>query len=203
MSDKIFYASCFGLILGVLLRSFVFVNLYFAILVAILALGLILFTYFTKLKWGIIISIYIFSAALGIFRFHIASEAPPDVFESKIGQTKLFEGVITDEPDIRENSQKLTIEIISGKEKTKILATVGLDQDFKYGDGVNLYGKLSKPENFTTDQGKEFDYINYLRKDGIFYVVNYAHIDVASQGNGNSIKSILFSVKEKFLDKIN
>ena len=88
-------------------------------------------------------------------------------------------------------------------EKTKILATVDFGEDFKYGDEVKFDGKLEKPENFITDQGKEFDYINYLRKDGIFYVINYANVEIISRDHGNKIKSTLFFIKNKFLGKMN
>ena len=119
-----------------------------------------------------------------------------------MGQKVNFSGIIVDEPDVRENNQKLTIEVLVPA-KTKILATVNLGENFKYGDEVDFSGKLEKPENFMTDQGKDFDYINYLRKDGIYYVMNYVNIEVISRGNGNKIKSALFSFKEKFLEKMN
>ena len=86
---------------------------------------------------------------------------------------------------------------------TKIVVSANLDQNFKYGDEINIEGILKKPENFLTDQGKTFDYVNYLRKDGIFYTMSYPQIEVVSRGNGNFVQSFLFSDKEKFLDKIN
>lgn len=127
----------------------------------------------------------------------------PEVFEQYLGEKVEFSGVIVDEPDLRENNQKLVVELEESKEKTKVLVTVGLYEDFKYGDEVNIKGKLTKPENFTTDTGKEFDYINYLKKDGIYYLVNYAEVEVISRDNGNPIKRKLFTFKEKFLEKIN
>ncbi|MES3032344.1 MAG: ComEC/Rec2 family competence protein, partial [Patescibacteria group bacterium] len=84
-----------------------------------------------------------------------------------------------------------------------ILVSTSLDEDYKYGDEINFTGTLKKPGNFITDQGKEFDYINFLRKDGIYYVMSYADVEVISRGNGNKIKSILFSIKDKFLSKMN
>ena len=83
------------------------------------------------------------------------------------------------------------------------MLSANLDEEFKYGNKINFEGKLEKPENFITDQGKEFDYVNYLRKDGIFYVMSYPKIEIVSRGNGNFIKSALFYVKDKFLNKMN
>ncbi len=203
MQDRIFYLICFGFIFGVLLRSFVFINFYLALFLLLISLAVILYFSVVKYKWGVILGIFVLAFCLGIFRYHMVDGLAPKVFESQVGQRVSFSGEIIDEPSIRENNQKFIIEVQSGEEKTKILITTSLGEDFKYGDKVNLTGKLEKPENFTTDQGKVFDYVNYLRKDGIYYVMNYVTVEVVSHDNGNFIKSALFSVKEKFLEKVN
>ncbi len=221
MQDKIFYASCFGFVFGVLLRSFVFVNLHFSILFGVISLALILFFTFISLghrptlghsltdepgeaknNFGILIFIFVLVFSFGIFRFHMADTPAPIVFESNINKKVSLSGEVTDEPDLRENNQKLTVKIET-KEEIKVLVTAKLDENFKYGDQINFEGILEKPENFMTDQGIEFDYANYLRKDGIFYAMRYPKIEIISHGNGNFIKSALFFVKEKFLNKIN
>src|SRR3989344_3790075 len=204
MQDRIFYSICFGFVTGVLLRSFLFVNFYFAIFLAVIASVLIFFFFLiSENKWGIVAGIFILAFCLGIFRFHIADKPVPEISGAEVAQKVSLSGEIIDAPDIRENNQKLLIEVGDGKEKIKILASVGFGEDFKYGDEINFSGKLGKPENFITDQGKDFDYINYLRKDGIYYVMNYVTAEIISRGNGNKIKSVLFSIKNKFLSKMN
>ncbi len=209
MQDRIFYAICFGFVFGVLLRSFIFVNLY--IILFILVLAVALFLYFTLLKnfsslkyrWGVILFVFVSAFCFGIFRFNMVDIQVPTIFESQIGQKGNFKGVIIDEPDLRENNQKIILETQIDNQKTKILLTTNFDIDFKYGDKINFSGKLEQPQNFITDQGKEFDYINYLRKDGIFYVMSYADIEIVSHGNGNKIKNALLFIKNKFLEKMN
>lgn len=219
MLDKIFYAVCFGFLLGVLLRSFAFVDFYLVILFWVISFALILFfALISKNKWGILASIFVLTFCLGVYRFNMVEVSNPEVFESQVGQKVSFSGEIIDEPSIKENNQQLTVEIqilapqglaldpLKARPfsaKTKIVISTGLDADYKYGDEINFTGTLKKPENFITDQGKVFDYINYLRKDGILYVMSYPKIEIVSRGNGNKIQSILFSVKEKFLEKIN
>lgn len=139
----------------------------------------------------------------GVFKVLIFPIQPPAFFENQVGDKVVLEGQIVDEPDVRENNEKLLVETVVGKAKTRTLVTANLGEDYKYGDRVRLSGKLSKPENFITNTGKEFDYINYLAKDGIFYLVNYAKVEVLSTGGGNPIKRALFSFKESFLEKIN
>lgn len=204
MRDRIFYAICFGFVFGVFLRSFVFVGFYVAVLFGVISCALILFfTLISKNKWGIIASIFVLAFCFGIFKFHTADVPLLDIFESQVGQKVSLSGIIADEPDIRENNQKLVVTTRIGEYTTKILVTVNFDQEFKYGDEIKFSGKLGKPENFVTDQGKDFDYVNYLKKDGIFYVINYASVEIISQGNGNKIKSVLFYIKDKFLNEIN
>ncbi len=217
MRDKIFYASCFGFIMGVLWRSFVFMNLYLAILFGVMAFAFIIFFIFiSKNKWGIIFSIFILTFSFGILRFYLSASNSAGILADEVSQKVSLSGLIVDEPDRTENNQKLTVKILAPQglaldslkarpfpTQTKILLSVNLDTEYKYGDKINFKGTLEKPENFLTDQGKEFDYVNYLRKDGIFYVMNYPKIEVVSSGNGNFIKSALFSVKEKFLSKMN
>jgi len=220
MRDRIFYSICFGFLFGVFLRSFPAfggtppeaVVFYLALLFCLIAFGLLLFFLVRRsfseggynisfCHWGIVVSIFILAFCFGIFRFHTVDIGAPKVFESQIGQTQNFQGEIIEEPDVRQTNQLLTVQIPSPG--TKVLISTDLSQSFKYGETITFTGKLKKPENFLTDQGKTFDYINYLRKDGILYLVSYPQIQIVEEGDGNVIKSSLFSLKEKFLDKIN
>ena len=190
------------------MRSFIYVNFYFVIFSLVLSLIVMLFTYFTKIKWGVIISVFVLATTLGILRFHARDSATVFIFDDTLGQKISLVGKVVDEPDIRENNQKLTVQLSrssldSKVEKTKILVTTNFGEDYKYGDEVSLEGKIEKPVNFITDTGKEFDYVNYLKKDRILYLVNYPEIEIVSRENGNKIKSALFDVKEKFLEKMN
>lgn len=214
MRDKIFYIICFGFLLGVLWRSFFLVNLYFVVLLGVIAVALVLFfSFISKNNWGILFSIFLLAFCFGIFRFNMVDVPNPVVYESKVGQKITFSGEIVDEPSIKENNQQLTVLINSRgrtsnspdvrSPETEILLSTGLDEEYKYGDEINFTGTLKKPENFTTDQGKIFDYVNYLRKDGILYVMSYPKIEILSHGNGNIIQNALFMAKDKFLEKMN
>lgn len=220
MRDKVFYIICFGFLFGILLRSFVFVNLHFTILLGIISLALVLFfSSVARSEWaclrrqGIIISVFALAFCFGIFRFNMVDVPAPSVFESQVGQKVNFSGEIVDEPNLKENNQQLVV-LTSPRGWTsgsldvqplssKMLLSANLGEYYKYGDEISFNGTLKKPENFITDTGKEFDYVNYLRKDGILYVMSYPKIEIISRGNGNVVKRALFSVKEKFLEKVN
>jgi competence protein ComEC len=158
-----------------------------------------------------LLSVFSFCIALGIFRFSWADIPAPQFFETKVGEKVTLSGLIIDEPSISENSQKIIVRtVLLGtssrtvlNKEVNILLTTDFSQDFQYGDEVEFSGKLEKPENFLTDQGKDFDYINYLRKDNIFYLMKYPHLEIISRDGGNLVKRFLFSFKDKFLEKIN
>ncbi|MCX6747648.1 MAG: ComEC/Rec2 family competence protein [Candidatus Nomurabacteria bacterium] len=151
----------------------------------------------------------------GVLKVLLFPVQPPQYFENQVGEKVALAGIVIEDPDVRENNQKLTVlvntrgrtsgplEVRPLEFKIKVLVTVSFGEDFRYGDEVEFEGKLEKPENFTTNTGKEFDYINYLAKDGVFYLVNYADVEIISSGGGNSLKRILFAFKQKFLEKFN
>lgn len=200
MQDKIFYAACFGFLFGVLLRSFGSIDLYIAVLLSVISIAIFLFFLMSKNNWGIIASLFILTFSLGIWRFGVADVPNPEIFESKLNQKAVFSGEIADEPNIKENSQQLVVLLVP---QAKVLLSAGLEGNYEYGDKIKFEGMLKKPQNFITDTGKVFDYINYLRKDGILYVMAYPEIEIVSRGHGNPLQRALFLVKEKFLEKIN
>ena len=202
MRDRIFYVVCFGFIFGVLLRSFLFVDLYLTILFSLILFSLILFfSFISKNNWALIFCCFALTFCLGIFRFEARESSIVYIYDS--GPKVTISGIIVDDPDIRENNQKLVVEENISGLMTKFLVTLPLGEKFRYGDEVEVSGTLEKPENFITDQGKEFDYVNYLKKDGILYTMYIPEIEVLSSGNGNKAKSALFAIKNKFLEKIN
>lgn len=214
MRDKIFYGAGFGFLFGVLLRSFAAIDFYSALFILFVAAAILILFIVFKNKWGIVASIFILTLALGILRFNAADVPPPQALESKVEEKITLSGIISDEPSIRENNQHLVVNLYptsplrKGEEKegvmsTRILLFAGLEGDYRYGDEIKFTGVLKKPENFETEQGKIFDYQNYLRKDGILYTMIYPEIEILSRGHGNFVKHGLFAMKNKFLETIN
>ena len=200
MQDRIFYAICFGFVLGVLIRSFIFVNISLILLVGLMALAILFFaTFISKNKWGIIIACVFLAFSLGILRMELAKMSEP--LFSSFPETAT--GLIVEDPEKRENNQKLTTLVETEEFATKVLITVGFEENFKYGDTIKFSGDWEEPENFITDQGKEFDYVNYLRKDRIQYLMFYPEVEIIERGGGNGVKRALFSLKDTLLEKIN
>ncbi|MEA3399146.1 MAG: ComEC/Rec2 family competence protein [Patescibacteria group bacterium] len=109
-------------------------------------------------------------------------------------------GIIDDVPDKRIYNQRLVVR--PKNQDFNILITVNLYSDFSYGDEVKIIGILEKPQNFITQSGKEFNYVEYLANQNIYYLIKYPEIEIISKSNGNFIKKSLFRLKENFMENI-
>lgn len=200
MRDKFFYSICLGFVIGVLLRSFFFLNIFVFLFFAILSL--VLFFYFNFLsvnKKIAFVFLFLPFLFLGILHFNSLERKYPLYLEENTGERILLDALLVDEMVEGEFNIKTIALVKNEKDKTKILLTLPFGSDYKYGDRVLINGILEKPENFTTPQGKEFDYISYLKKDNILYIIKKPDIELISRNNGFFLKRFLFSFKEKFL----
>lgn len=160
-------------------------------------------------------------------------------------------GIIKQEPEQRENYRKFIINAKyleikinkSGKKQEEgylniddeifinkiflnenLIINVNTYENFEIGDAVSIKGKLQEPENFMNENGIEFDYVNFLKKDRIYTIIYYGQIKKIGtifkdqKMSGSSEKNILennlwtksnlaikrkiFSIKRIFLEKV-
>lgn len=199
MRDRIIFIGIFSFFIGVFLRSiFIVPQTVFWILGIISFLFLFSFIFFKNNK-VILVSVSLLFVLLGILRYdHKDIREPKNIFDELVGTDVSFEGVVFHEPDRRENSQRLVVNF----EDVNILITTELYPEFFYGDLVKVSGELQKPQNFKTDIGKEFDYVNYLSKDSIYYNISFAEVDFVESNHGSSFIRFLLKIKSKFLKNI-
>jgi competence protein ComEC len=74
--------------------------------------------------------------------------------------------------------------------------------EFEYGDKIKVTGKLDLPKNFTNDIGVGFDYVSYLAKDKIHFLIYRPQIEKVGSGNANFIISHLYSFKKTLIKKM-
>jgi len=113
----------------------------------------------------------------------------------------ILEGVVSDEPELREESTKIEAEVleISGKKISgKILITLGHYCDINYGDRVLIKGELKNPPNF-----EDFNYKKYLAKEKIYSVAYHPKVEKIAEGEGNFLFSKIYHLKEKMRKVIN
>jgi len=124
--------------------------------------------------------------------------------EKNLDQKIAIEGIIISEPEERENTLRYVIEPRNKESKqTKILVYDHLYAKREYGEQVQVEGKLEAPKNFQSDNGREFNYVSYLAKDGVFYIIRYANVKYIASGQGNKIREIIFTIKKRFIENLN
>jgi len=197
-SAKILYASLFSFALGIAAETFLRFGIWGGAF--LISLGIIagLFARAGKRNALALCAISLTAFGIGMARMSLA-DTREYILDDFVGERITIEGVISDEPDARENSTLLTLGIPGGK----ILIIADRLAPFQYGDRVRAEGKLVLPENFTIDSGREFDYISYLAKDNVHYEMPFPEITLVAHGEANPAKERLFSAKRAFLNSIN
>ncbi len=114
-----------------------------------------------------------------------------------------FHGIIDDEPVVQGASQSFDVNVFSPnpekeRKSVRIHVTEKMYPTYEYGTEITLTGKLIVPRNFSS-----FDYLNYLKKDGIYFVMKNPHVVVLGMGKGNAIVQGLLWLKQNFLKNIN
>jgi competence protein ComEC len=191
--DKLFYAVLFGFTIGILVRALTEHIFLPSVLIFFCTIFLLSFIEKKKVRAILLTFIVSFSFCLGALRF-VVSIPPPSSLLVHVGEIITLTGMVSDDPDIREFNTKLSI-----KTKTDtVLATVS-HGEYRYGDEVLVRGILEQPENFETETGRTFDYVSYLGKDSIYFLIPKAEVTVLSHGEGNKILTLLFSFKHRIL----
>jgi competence protein ComEC len=194
-----FYSILSGFLSGLLFYHFIGTPLKLHLLLALL--GAVLFAYCLRIKnikSEVSASLFIFSVfliffSLGSWRYESLESRPISPLAIKAGGQVDLEGEIINFPEKRERSQRAIIE----SEGEKILIYARHYPTLHYGDTIRVSGNLVIPESFETDAGRIFDYPNYLKKSGIFYILQFAEAEIIEEGGGNILKKYLFLIKEK------
>jgi len=211
MSSLVFYLSCVSFCLGIFCASFFnigFSSVLFLLLLfwAIFMVGIFLATEKEKNIIGLIMFSFLFFS-LGVVRFLLV--APLPILPNNFLDTKVeVKGRVVGEPVSETTYQKFIIKtdkISLGrsvvKEHLNILIKAERYPRIFFGDFIVVRGKINKIENFASDTGREFDYINYLGKEGVSYEMSFAVVSEATF-SGFSFRRGLFSVKDFFVNKI-
>jgi len=197
--SKIFLGGCIFFIVGVAVASFLPIgwvenDLWWFIGMMASSAILILFWHNRKVRIITLVGLFLF---LGLWRYSIG--LPTDSLD-KIwyynGQVITAGGIICNEPDIRQNNQKLEICVFKTGELTSVsgsvLVTTNLYPSYDYGDEIEITCELQAPEKF---QG--FAYDRYLARYDIYSVCYYPQIKLISSGRGNFLYKNIFKFKNK------
>ena len=203
--SKIFLYLTLSLIFGVGFASF-FISLpyyFYLIAVSVFLIMIIIWRKEQKVKIMGFCGLFFI---LGVFRFMFSLPSENNkVINFYNDKEKIeFQGVIVDEPDIRENKIKLTIESEKFRQgevwsdvKGKVLVDVERFPEHEYGEFLNISCQLQTPAEF-----EDFSYKDYLAKSDIYSVCYRAEVGLIEKNRGNIFFAFLLKIKGKFKETI-
>src|SRR3989344_2703783 len=152
-------------------------------------------------KLALLVVAMIVFLIVGAVRFN-QFDLSKNSLEKLVGQKVVLTGYIDSEPETKESIQRFVLK--TGKER--VLVTASSYPKREFGDFIEVQGKLELPQNFSED----FDYITYLKKDGIKLILFFPEIETAGKTQIDFSENIklniyrkIFAVKEKFEKAIN
>ena len=174
--SKSLFFFCISFVMGVALQSFVVIPEVIIWGIIVLAAAGIAASFFTK-PWLLRTTGFcLLLLVIGISRLQISQYAVMGDTVSRFNDSpeKLtLIGQLIDASDIRETSQKLSVRVDGTK--SVVLVTAGRYPEYEYLDRIELIGKLKTPE-----VTEEFNYKNYLMKDGIYSIMDFPTIKLLS-----------------------
>lgn len=193
------YQFVVSFLIGIVFEKYFSLGLYFAFFVFLIALVLFFYSRFSKIFLAVGLGL-----ALGILRIDLVNNLPDPNLLNLVGQKIYFEAEIVGEPDVRETSIRYTAKT---DQDSKILLVADRFPQYKYGDKVAVSGKLELPKNFTGDNGLSFNYVSYLAKDGIRFLIHQPQIHPTSSGSTElrgtrKLIFALYDLKNIFIKKI-
>jgi len=201
-----------GFLGGILFHSFFDLSYYFSLFW--LLVGGSIFAYSLlfniRIRRVFTVALFLVSIGLGLLRYDISDFYKGNLLlDNFVGKEIKALAFVSEEPDEREFNTRLIISfqklfIENGWIEINSKAIISVDQYpvFSYGDEVEIVGILKKPENFENENGREFNYVAYLAKDGIFYQMSNPKIKLVSRDKGNLVKEKLFAIKNAFLKSV-
>lgn len=144
---------------------------------------LLFFGAFSMTRRGayLMIALALLAGGAGALRVSVEPRELPSDFAPLLEQKGTFEGTLVTQPDVRETSIRLTVEVEREGAATRVLAVAPPHGEYLVGDRLKVTGTLTLPEPFATDGGRTFAYDDFLAKDGVFALVQPAHAEVVGR----------------------
>ncbi len=168
--------------------------------VAILVAALVIYLY---LRSRDMLFLYILGSIIffliGGVRMHVALMGD-HALDPYVGEKVELSGFVCAEPQQKDITQNICFK---SEAEDRMLITSQKYPAYSYGEEIFVSGILMLPKNFETyPGGPEFDYVSYLAKDGIRYVMMRPQIESRGMDGGNFIIRALLSIKSAFVRRI-
>jgi competence protein ComEC len=195
--SQTFFYLLLAFIVGVFTASFGIISMIGILVVTVCGLFVIAISY--QNKRGILAGFFILAFALGGFRF-IHADSMRGNLEEQAGREVTLTGFIDSEQEVSGTKASFVFKT----RNDRIMVTANAYPIRKFGDRLELNGKLELPQNFT-----DFDYVTYLKKEGIRTTMSFPKIKSSDIKLGiiDKIKifvySNIFAIKNTFQNSIN
>ncbi|OHA50140.1 MAG: hypothetical protein A2W59_02645 [Candidatus Terrybacteria bacterium RIFCSPHIGHO2_02_41_19] len=205
MRQKFLIIILSGFVAGVFISSFIDFGRAFALFFVFLGVILGAVHFFNRSKIFGLVALLFLAVGLGQLRYGQSDlNGRQSDWQNKTEQRGSFVGSVSDEPEQKENYNRLVLK--EEKSGGKILVYLPAYPQYKYGDKLKINGILKKPEkfgdNFDPAKNKNSSGVNwpaYLAKDDIYYEMFYPQTEFVSASNGFWLKEKLFALKANFL----
>src|SRR3989344_5281987 len=151
---------------------------------------------------GLAVLFFIF-VALGLVRSTVADTPLPTIFTGDLKHRVAYEGIVVGDPDVREKNQRIALVVEKGDERVGALAVMPLKNHVSVGDRIRVYGTLSLPQAFETENGRTFRYDKYLEARGSRFLIQFGAIYTTEEATWYSLPAALARIKHSFLDGLN
>ncbi len=199
-SSKILFLIGISFIGGVFLSSIFAIPQ--IIIWAFLLIGILLIIFSFYKKIFIILGFCLLIFCLGILRYQISifNIENNDLIQLNDKQDEItLNGTVVKEPDNRDKVQRLKVKVdnFGGL----VLITKNRYPEYNYLDKIEITGKLKTPADFG-----DFNYKNYLLKDGVYSVMDFPKTELISRFASSSFGQLGFEkvlfVKQKLRESI-
>lgn len=194
-STNSIFIFIFGFLLAVFVSSLIFVSPLTGLLVLFVGIFLLIADKIQNKSIDgavLLLSLLLISFGLGVLRYSIKDFYQPI--------TPNLRGVVISEPEQRDNSTRFVLKTDNSQ---KVLINTDFYSALRYGDRVEVSGKLEEPGIIKDKNGgRPFDYGKYLSKDDIYHTMSFAKVVIVSSGHGSFIRAALIRVKNSYVSKI-
>ena len=190
--SKIFIGIAISFAAGILTASeFSIPRLALDIFLALMAASFA-FLFVSEYKKTCLAALFLFCAGMGALR--LGTSIVPNQYQDILDSKQQLEGYITEDVDLRANTQMVTV-TPKGLSQN-ILITAPLTQKFFYGDWVVVEGKVTEAKNYG-----DFDYQKYLERFNVYAVMSYPKILILKSHQLNPVKEFLLTIKSAFIQR--
>jgi competence protein ComEC len=132
-----------------------------------------------------------------LYQSSLPSPQPQGIARYNDASAVILRAVVSGEPDERGNSLTLRISarevLVDGRWQSTsggILMRGGLFPPYDYGDLLEVKGKLETPPVL-----EDFNYRDYLARQGIASIINYPRTSLVGTGQGNPVRAWVYDVR--------